>query len=70
MDVFTYTKLIIPVNTGDHWCLAVADFTTSELRWYDSLGGDGRSKLEEIWLAIASNSYRIDCLYLITNNAL
>ncbi len=33
----------------NHWCLAVADFCTSEFIWYDSMGGDGVSSLKKIW---------------------
>lgn len=37
----TLTHMQSPVNIGCHWCLAVGDFEKSELRWYDSLSGNG-----------------------------
>lgn len=38
-DVFAFDKFIIPVNelNGTHWLTAVIDFTTPEIRLYDSL---------------------------------
>ena len=36
-DVFSYDKLLIPVNTGAHWTLAVVDFAEKEFRYYDSM---------------------------------
>ncbi len=48
-DPFTFSKMLFPVCKANHWCLAVADFCTSELIWYDSMGGDGVSSLKKIW---------------------
>ncbi len=48
-DPFTFSKMLFPVCKANHWCLAVAYFCTSELIWYDSMGGDGVSSLKKIW---------------------
>ena len=32
-NVFSFAKILIPVNVGCHWCLAVVDITECELRY-------------------------------------
>ncbi len=47
-NLINFKKLIVPVNTGNHWCLVVVDFVKYELRYYDSLLGDGINCLKHI----------------------
>jgi len=39
VDVFSLDVLVVPVHLPAHWCLGIVDFSTKELRYYDSLGG-------------------------------
>lgn len=39
VDIFSHDFLLIPVHLGNHWCLAVVDFATRTISYYDSLGG-------------------------------
>ena len=55
-DVFSYEKLLIPVNTGAHWTLAVVDFAEKEFRYYDSMLKDNMACLQRIRFTIGSAS--------------
>lgn len=39
VDIFGLDYLLVPVHLGNHWCMAVADFTTKTFKYFDSLGG-------------------------------
>ncbi|KAF0339066.1 cysteine proteinase [Gigaspora margarita] len=39
-NLFDKDYIFIPVNTGAHWTLAVANFKLCRFEYYDSLGGD------------------------------
>lgn len=43
IDIFSFGKLVIPINRGDntHWALAVIDFAVKEFQYYDSEGHPG-----------------------------
>ena len=41
IDLFSCSRVILPVHLGSHWCLAVVDMARKELRYYDSLRGSG-----------------------------
>ncbi|XP_043282341.1 sentrin-specific protease 1-like [Venturia canescens] len=38
VNIFKYKKMIVPINLGNHWCLAVIDFVASNIVYYDSFG--------------------------------
>ncbi|KAJ9438946.1 Sentrin-specific protease [Diplonema papillatum] len=52
VDVFSFDLLLMPLNIGKHWALAVVDFKNSVLGYYNSLGSDGEPLLDMIlkWL--------------------
>lgn len=39
VDIFSHDFIIVPVHLGNHWCLAIIDFTRREISYYDSMGG-------------------------------
>uniref|UniRef100_A0A0N5AY07 ULP_PROTEASE domain-containing protein n=1 Tax=Syphacia muris TaxID=451379 RepID=A0A0N5AY07_9BILA len=39
IDIFSYDIILVPVHLGAHWCLAVIDFETKCIEYYDSMGG-------------------------------
>lgn len=39
VNIFSYDFLLVPVHLGNHWCLAVIDFTKKSISYFDSLGG-------------------------------
>ena len=63
-DVFSYDKLLIPVNTGAHWTLAVVDFAEKEFRYYDSMLTDNEACLQRIRFMIGSASSTLNSLLL------
>jgi sentrin-specific protease 1 len=46
VDLFSYQLVLVPVHLGDHWTLAVIDFTCQEIRYYNSLNGNNIDCLE------------------------
>lgn len=52
----TYKKIIMPIIFGAHWCLAVADFKTSELMYYDSMLGENFHMLRKNPVSASSYS--------------
>lgn len=60
--------MLIPLNTGAHWSLAVVDNTNREIRYYDSLSGDNMKCLQRIRFApcfhIIANYYNINRDYI------
>ncbi|XP_066269216.1 sentrin-specific protease 1-like [Branchiostoma lanceolatum] len=39
---------LFPIHLGMHWCMAVVDFRSKSIRYYDSLGGRNDSCIENI----------------------
>ncbi|WP_342265071.1 Ulp1 family isopeptidase [Cardinium endosymbiont of Philonthus spinipes] len=39
-NIFSYDMVLIPVHLTNHWCLAVIDFRSKTIKYYDSLGGE------------------------------
>ncbi|XP_043271206.1 sentrin-specific protease 1-like [Venturia canescens] len=40
VNIFKFEKMIVPINLGNHWCLAVIDFLARNIVYYDSFGRD------------------------------
>nr|XP_014340292.1 PREDICTED: sentrin-specific protease 1 isoform X2 [Latimeria chalumnae] len=40
VDIFQMSLLLVPVHLGVHWCLAVVDFRSKTIAYYDSMGGN------------------------------
>ena len=42
IDIFEYDKIFIPINISNgHWTLAVISMQLLEIKYYDSLNGNG-----------------------------
>uniref|UniRef100_A0A915JKN3 Ubiquitin-like protease family profile domain-containing protein n=1 Tax=Romanomermis culicivorax TaxID=13658 RepID=A0A915JKN3_ROMCU len=39
VNIFSFDLILVPVHLGVHWCLAVIDFRTKSIAYYDSMGG-------------------------------
>ena len=39
VDIFEFDLILVPIHLSDHWCLAVVDFRSPGVFYYDSLGG-------------------------------
>lgn len=37
VDLFSYDMLLVPIHLGMHWCMAVVDFKTKCINYYDSM---------------------------------
>jgi len=48
VDLFSHDMIIIPVHLQMHWCLAVIDLATKEIRYYDSMGGNNQKCLNAL----------------------
>jgi hypothetical protein len=44
IDLFSFSTVIIPINYQLHWTLAVINFNTGTIQYYDSLMGDRSNK--------------------------
>ncbi|XP_043276025.1 sentrin-specific protease 1-like [Venturia canescens] len=40
INIFKFEKVIVPINLGNHWCLAVINFLKKTIVYYDSFGRD------------------------------
>ncbi|XP_043284903.1 putative ubiquitin-like-specific protease 1B [Venturia canescens] len=40
VHIFKFEKMIVPINLGNHWCLAVINFLKKTIVYYDSFGRD------------------------------
>lgn len=40
VDIFSKDIVLYPIHLNVHWCLALADFRSKEIRYYDSMGGE------------------------------
>lgn len=56
IDLFSQSLVFFPIHLGIHWCLALVDFTTKEIKYYDSMGADNKHCLQTLLLYI-SNEY-------------
>lgn len=39
VDIFSHNFVLVPVHLGNHWCLALIDFTNRTISYFDSMGG-------------------------------
>ncbi|KAH7727498.1 Ulp1 protease [Aphelenchoides avenae] len=46
IDVFSFDVILVPIHHGAHWCLAVINFKTKRLEYYDSMLGYGLQYLQ------------------------
>ncbi|CAK8688791.1 unnamed protein product [Clavelina lepadiformis] len=54
VDIFSKKLIFFPIHLGVHWTLAVADFRSKEITYYDSMGGSNHKCLETIKMYLAS----------------
>ncbi|XP_039285347.1 sentrin-specific protease 1-like [Nilaparvata lugens] len=38
IDIFSQDLIIVPVHLGVHWCMAIMDFRSKRVEYYDSMG--------------------------------
>lgn len=48
VDIFTYDIITIPIHLGMHWCMAVIDFRSKMIKYYDSMGASNNKCLEAL----------------------
>lgn len=48
VDIFTYHILTVPIHLGMHWCMAVIDFRSKTIKYYDSMGAKNNKCLEAL----------------------
>ncbi|XP_064460955.1 sentrin-specific protease 1-like [Ornithodoros turicata] len=48
VDLFSHDLVLVPVHLGAHWCLAVIDFRSKTIQYYDSMGGSNPECLEAL----------------------
>jgi sentrin-specific protease 1 len=48
IDIFALDKILVPIHLGNHWCLAVVNFSEKRFEYYDSLGGENKKCLERL----------------------
>jgi hypothetical protein len=48
VDIFAFDLVLVPVHLQEHWCLAIIDFRTKALLYYDPMGGDNMPALSAI----------------------
>ena len=66
-DFFNYDLLLIPIHLGCHWCLAVVNFRTKKICYFESMMSDNDKCLEliEKYLQVNKWSLKIYIDYLI-----
>ena len=47
-DIFDFDVILIPIHQEEHWCLAVVDFRSPGVFYYDSMGGHNMPALSLI----------------------
>ncbi|TPX71404.1 hypothetical protein SpCBS45565_g01156 [Spizellomyces sp. 'palustris'] len=52
--IYGFTKVVIPIHTGCHWCLLTIDNSTRTIAYYDSLPNDPTSKFRTLLTYLAS----------------
>ncbi|XP_022913577.1 uncharacterized protein [Onthophagus taurus] len=45
VDIFSYDMIAVPIHLGMHWCMAMIDFRTKTINYYDSMGSPNKSCL-------------------------
>lgn len=48
IDIFSHDLILVPVHLGMHWCLAVVDFRSKTIKYYDSMGGENSQCLNAL----------------------
>lgn len=48
IDLFSYDIVAVPVHLQMHWCMAIIDFRTKSITYYDSMGSANRKCLEAL----------------------
>ena len=48
VDIFSFDIILIPIHMEDHWCLAVVDFRSPGVFYYDSMAGHNMPALSAI----------------------
>ncbi|XP_064490394.1 sentrin-specific protease 1-like [Ornithodoros turicata] len=48
VDIFSHNLVLVPVHLGAHWCLAVIDFRSKTIQYYDSMGGSNQECLKAL----------------------
>ena len=48
VDIFEYDLILVPIHQEEHWCLAVVDFRSPGVFYYDSMGGHNMPALSLI----------------------
>ncbi|XP_077869038.1 sentrin-specific protease 1-like [Saccoglossus kowalevskii] len=48
IDLFSMDLILVPVHLGMHWCLAVINFCTKTIAYYDSMGGENKQCLNSL----------------------
>ena len=48
VDIFDFDLILVPIHLPKHWCLAVVDFRSPGVFYYDSLGGHNMPALNLI----------------------
>ena len=57
INIFTYSRVFIPINISQHWSLICVSVSTREIMYLDSMGKDGKDIMTNIskWLLNESN---------------
>ena len=48
VDIFSYDILLVPIHMDMHWCIAIIDFRSPGVFYYDSMGGHNMPALSAI----------------------
>jgi len=48
IDIFTFHLVLVPIHLQEHWCLAIIDFRTKALLYYDPMGGENMPALSAL----------------------
>ncbi|XP_043276075.1 sentrin-specific protease 1-like [Venturia canescens] len=48
VNIFKYEKVIVPINLGNHWCLATINFIAKTIMYYDSFKKENPRSLETL----------------------
>lgn len=49
VDIFSYDLLIVPVHLSMHWCMAIVDFRSKSIDYYDSMGSNNDKCLKILY---------------------
>lgn len=48
VDIFSHDIITIPIHLGMHWCMAIIDFRSKTIKYYDSMGARNNKCLEAL----------------------